>query len=55
MEVWFLTSFDTANLDLILRLATKNVDSALPDSITEWGVLAISASPDTGQRRKMLY
>uniref|UniRef100_H3CLD7 Complement component c3b, tandem duplicate 2 n=1 Tax=Tetraodon nigroviridis TaxID=99883 RepID=H3CLD7_TETNG len=29
-------------------MATKNLDSALPDSITEWGVLAISASPDTG-------
>uniref|UniRef100_A0A667WKL1 Complement component c3b, tandem duplicate 1 n=1 Tax=Myripristis murdjan TaxID=586833 RepID=A0A667WKL1_9TELE len=29
-------------------LASLNVDSVLPDSITEWGVLAISASPDTG-------
>ncbi|XP_032399538.1 complement C3, partial [Etheostoma spectabile] len=29
-------------------LASKNVDNPLPDSITEWGVLAISASPQTG-------
>uniref|UniRef100_A0A3B3WZA9 Complement component c3b, tandem duplicate 2 n=1 Tax=Poecilia mexicana TaxID=48701 RepID=A0A3B3WZA9_9TELE len=28
--------------------ALKNMDSALPDSITEWGVLAISASHQTG-------
>ncbi|XP_041789834.1 complement C3-like [Chelmon rostratus] len=29
-------------------LASKDVANALPDSITEWGVLAISASPHTG-------
>lgn len=29
-------------------LASMNVNSALPDSITEWGLLAISASPHTG-------
>ncbi|XP_031732921.1 venom factor-like isoform X2 [Anarrhichthys ocellatus] len=29
-------------------LALMNLDHALPDSITEWGVLAISASPHTG-------
>ncbi|XP_040003011.1 complement C3-like isoform X3 [Xiphias gladius] len=29
-------------------LASRNVDNALPDSITEWGVLAISSSPHTG-------
>uniref|UniRef100_A0A4W6EED3 Complement component c3b, tandem duplicate 2 n=1 Tax=Lates calcarifer TaxID=8187 RepID=A0A4W6EED3_LATCA len=29
-------------------LASKNVENPLPDSITEWGVLAISASPNTG-------
>ncbi|XP_034997745.2 complement C3 [Hippoglossus stenolepis] len=29
-------------------LATKIVEKALPDSITQWGVLAISASPQTG-------
>uniref|UniRef100_A0A3Q3L7G2 Complement component c3b, tandem duplicate 1 n=1 Tax=Mastacembelus armatus TaxID=205130 RepID=A0A3Q3L7G2_9TELE len=30
-------------------LASKNVDNnALPDSITEWGVLAVSSSPHTG-------
>ncbi|XP_040891990.1 complement C3-like [Toxotes jaculatrix] len=29
-------------------LASKNVDNPLPDSITEWGVLAISSSPHTG-------
>lgn len=38
------------NICLTNRLATQNLDSALPDSITEWGVLAISASSDTGQR-----
>ncbi|KAJ4944610.1 hypothetical protein JOQ06_013153 [Pogonophryne albipinna] len=30
------------------ELASANVDHPLPDSITEWGVLAISASPHTG-------
>ncbi|XP_029706634.1 complement C3-like [Takifugu rubripes] len=47
-ESWLWKSIDLpvqADRD---GLATKNVDSALPDSITEWGVLAISASPDTG-------
>uniref|UniRef100_A0A3Q3AZ10 Complement component c3b, tandem duplicate 1 n=1 Tax=Kryptolebias marmoratus TaxID=37003 RepID=A0A3Q3AZ10_KRYMA len=29
-------------------LAFKNMDNPLPDSITEWGVLAISSSPRTG-------
>ncbi|XP_061563254.1 complement C3-like [Cololabis saira] len=29
-------------------LASKNMENPLPDSITEWGVLAISASPHTG-------
>uniref|UniRef100_A0A3Q1ASV7 Complement component c3b, tandem duplicate 2 n=2 Tax=Amphiprion ocellaris TaxID=80972 RepID=A0A3Q1ASV7_AMPOC len=29
-------------------LASKNVDTILPDSITEWGVLAVSSSPQTG-------
>lgn len=29
-------------------LAFKDVAQALPDSITEWGVLAVSASPHTG-------
>ncbi|XP_071384057.1 venom factor-like [Centroberyx affinis] len=29
-------------------LSSVTVDSILPDSITEWGVMAISASPDTG-------
>ncbi|XP_068460339.1 complement C3-like [Clinocottus analis] len=29
-------------------LAVNNVDHALPDSITEWGILAVSASPHTG-------
>ncbi|TKS68660.1 Complement C3 [Collichthys lucidus] len=28
--------------------ASMNVNNALPDSITEWGLLAISASPHTG-------
>ncbi|TNN34345.1 Complement C3 [Liparis tanakae] len=35
-------------MNLINRLASKNVDHPLPDSITEWGILAISASPHTG-------
>lgn len=34
------------------RLASKNVDNPLPDSITEWGVLAVSASPHTGRQRE---
>ncbi|KAM4595769.1 complement C3-like [Fundulus diaphanus] len=29
-------------------LALKNMENPLPDSITEWGILAISASPQTG-------
>ncbi|XP_076583711.1 venom factor-like [Chaetodon auriga] len=29
-------------------LASKNMDHPLPDSITEWGLLAISSSPHTG-------
>uniref|UniRef100_A0A3P8SEG5 Complement component c3b, tandem duplicate 2 n=1 Tax=Amphiprion percula TaxID=161767 RepID=A0A3P8SEG5_AMPPE len=29
-------------------LASKNVDTILPDSITEWGVLAVSSSTETG-------
>ncbi|KAM3865316.1 venom factor-like [Diretmus argenteus] len=34
--------------DLINRRSSLTVDAILPDSITEWGVLAISASPNTG-------
>lgn len=30
-----------------------NVNNALPDSITEWGLLAISASPHTGMNINM--
>ncbi|XP_030585665.1 complement C3-like [Archocentrus centrarchus] len=29
-------------------LASLNIEEPLPDSITEWGVLAVSASPQTG-------
>ncbi|XP_053711085.1 complement C3-like isoform X2 [Synchiropus splendidus] len=29
-------------------LASKKIEHPLPDSITEWGILAISASPQTG-------
>ncbi|KAM7419790.1 hypothetical protein PAMA_016741 [Pampus argenteus] len=29
-------------------LVSRNMDHPLPDSITEWGVLAVSASPHTG-------
>lgn len=39
----------TETVNLINRFALKNMDSALPDSITEWGVLAISASHQTGR------
>ncbi|KAM3623350.1 uncharacterized protein V6R79_010054 [Siganus canaliculatus] len=47
-ESWLWTDVnlpDEADTD---GLASKIVDSPLPDSITEWGVMAISASPVTG-------
>lgn len=45
---------DNTDMNLINRLASKNVEHPLPDSITEWGVLAISASPHTGRRRRRM-
>ncbi|XP_056266283.1 complement C3-like isoform X2 [Pseudoliparis swirei] len=47
-ESWLWTDVnlpDQADRD---GLALKNVDHPLPDSITEWGILAVSASPHTG-------
>nr|XP_019959614.1 PREDICTED: complement C3-like [Paralichthys olivaceus] len=47
-ESWLWTIVNlpsTADTD---GLATVNMENPLPDSITEWGVLAISASPHTG-------
>lgn len=52
-SLWVQPPYDSANINLTNRLATKNLDSALPDSITEWGLLAISASPDTGRRSSL--
>lgn len=36
-------------LVVIYRLASLTMNRALPDSITEWGILAVSASPNTGR------
>lgn len=36
-------------MDLINRLASLTMGDPLPDSITEWGLLAVSASPHTGE------
>ncbi|XP_068615919.1 complement C3-like, partial [Brachionichthys hirsutus] len=48
-ESWLWTDIDLPTQADRDGLASKNVDNAvLPDSITEWGILAISASPDTG-------
>ncbi|XP_029948737.1 venom factor-like [Salarias fasciatus] len=47
-ESWLWTDFDLpteAHADGKASLVVSNV---LPDSITEWGFLAVSASPDTG-------
>ncbi|XP_053275525.1 complement C3 [Pleuronectes platessa] len=47
-ESWLWTDVNlpsTADTD---GLATTIVEKALPDSITQWGVLAVSASPQTG-------
>uniref|UniRef100_A0A3B3DU03 Complement component c3b, tandem duplicate 1 n=1 Tax=Oryzias melastigma TaxID=30732 RepID=A0A3B3DU03_ORYME len=45
-ESWLWMDVDLHKQSSVL--ASFNLDRALPDSITEWGVLAISASPDTG-------
>ncbi|KAF1394639.1 hypothetical protein PFLUV_G00003160 [Perca fluviatilis] len=47
-ESWLWTDVNLPSQADRDGLASKNVDNPLPDSITEWGVLAISASPHTG-------
>ncbi|XP_068177027.1 complement C3-like [Antennarius striatus] len=47
-ESWLWTDIDLPRQADRDGLASKNVDNVLPDSITEWGILAISASRDTG-------
>ncbi|RVE75945.1 hypothetical protein OJAV_G00003930 [Oryzias javanicus] len=47
-ESWLWMDVDLPSKAERDGLASFNLDSALPDSITEWGVLAISASPLTG-------
>ncbi|KAK5898792.1 hypothetical protein CesoFtcFv8_008337 [Champsocephalus esox] len=47
-ESWLWTDVDLPTQADRDGLASANVDHPLPDSITEWGVLAISASPHTG-------
>ncbi|XP_034092136.1 complement C3-like isoform X2 [Gymnodraco acuticeps] len=47
-ESWLWTDVDLPTQADRDGLASAIVDHPLPDSITEWGVLAISASPHTG-------
>ncbi|XP_058497234.1 complement C3-like [Solea solea] len=47
-ESWLWTTLNLPTTAEGDGLATMNVANAVPDSITEWGVLAISGSPDTG-------
>uniref|UniRef100_A0A8C2XLN8 Complement component c3b, tandem duplicate 2 n=1 Tax=Cyclopterus lumpus TaxID=8103 RepID=A0A8C2XLN8_CYCLU len=47
-ESWLWTDVKLPNQAHRDGLALKNVDHPLPDSITEWGILAISASLHTG-------
>uniref|UniRef100_A0A3P9LX36 Complement component c3b, tandem duplicate 2 n=1 Tax=Oryzias latipes TaxID=8090 RepID=A0A3P9LX36_ORYLA len=47
-ESWLWMDIDLPSKAERDGLASLNLDSALPDSITEWGVLAISSSPHTG-------
>ncbi|KAJ8383729.1 hypothetical protein AAFF_G00215710 [Aldrovandia affinis] len=44
-EVMLPNATEQANMD---GLASLPVESALPDSITEWGILAVSSSPEKG-------
>lgn len=47
--VWVLNSVSSGVKTVIYyRLAEYQVNTVLPDSITQWGFLAISASPKTG-------
>lgn len=52
MWVFHLLTVHNADINPTYRLASKDVGHVLPDSITEWGILAISASPLTGRRRR---
>ncbi|XP_054634136.1 complement C3-like [Dunckerocampus dactyliophorus] len=47
-ESWLWTDINLPSIADSDGLASKDVTHALPDSITEWGVLAISSSPHTG-------
>ncbi|XP_075871782.1 complement C3-like isoform X2 [Nelusetta ayraudi] len=47
-ETWLWTSVTLPNETERDGLASLTVNKALPDSITQWGILAISASPNTG-------
>ncbi|XP_033985885.1 cobra venom factor-like [Trematomus bernacchii] len=47
-ESWLWTDVDLPTQADRDGLASVNMDHPLPDSITEWGVLAVSASPHTG-------
>ncbi|XP_033480279.2 complement C3-like [Epinephelus lanceolatus] len=47
-ESWLWTDVNLPSETDKDGFASKNVDGPLPDSITEWGVFAVSASPDTG-------
>ncbi|XP_069023890.1 complement C3-like [Embiotoca jacksoni] len=47
-ESWLWIDFNLPSQADTDGLATKNMHNALPDSITEWGVLAVSSSPQTG-------
>ncbi|XP_074487043.1 venom factor-like isoform X1 [Sebastes fasciatus] len=47
-ESWLWTDVNLPSQAERDGLASKDVNHPLPDSITEWGVLAVSASPHTG-------
>ncbi|XP_029283155.1 LOW QUALITY PROTEIN: venom factor-like [Cottoperca gobio] len=47
-ESWLWTYVDLPGEADSDGLASKNMKPPLPDSITEWGILAVSASPHTG-------
>uniref|UniRef100_A0A672YZ56 Complement component c3b, tandem duplicate 2 n=1 Tax=Sphaeramia orbicularis TaxID=375764 RepID=A0A672YZ56_9TELE len=47
-QVYLLLSSSHLFHGLFSLLASKTVDHPLPDSITEWGILAVSSSPHTG-------
>ncbi|XP_070684604.1 venom factor-like [Pempheris klunzingeri] len=47
-ESWLWTDVNLPKQAERDGLASKDIDHPLPDSITEWGVLAVSASPRTG-------